>query len=82
MCNLGNHAISHNPNGLGFRASKFCISVVPINNLASIRLFNRSEITPRALAPGHCLRFLSNDIPVIFQVFINIHEYTNEMIFE
>ena len=71
--------------GTFLRPIAFGILMVPMNNLASIRHCHRVEvghIIPRVLVPGHLLLFiLSNDFPVIFRVFINIHEYANEMIF-
>ena len=56
-----------------------------MNNLASFEIIigvkGRFHY-PWVPLPGHCLHFLlSNDFPVIFQVYMNIHDYANEIIF-
>ena len=65
---------------LFFRKIFFCISVVPMNYLVSTRNCHRDERT-WVLVSGHYIFLLSNDFPVNFQVFINIHEYAKKIIY-
>ena len=56
-----------------------------MHNLASIRNCHRGERYD-LLPPGSFFLvityfLLSNDFPVIFQVYMNIHDYANEIIF-
>ena len=76
----GNQPISHNRYGFIFRIIFFCISVVPMNYLVSTRNCHRDERT-WVLVSGQYIFLLSNDFPVNFQVFINIHEYANKIIY-
>ena len=53
-----------------------------MNNLASIRNYHRGVryiYYHRGQFSRRCLLLFSNDFPVIFQVFINIHEHANEI---
>ena len=68
-----------------FENNIFCFAVVPMNNLASIRNWHRGERMV-LLSPGSYILviayfLLPNDFPVIFNFYMNIHDYANEIIF-
>ena len=81
----GNHAISHNLFGLMFENNRFCFAMVPMINLASIPNYHRGEryvlLSPGSYFLAIAYFLLSNDFPVIFQVYMNIHDYAKEKIF-
>ena len=79
-----NHVISHNLFGLMFGNNIFCFAVVPKNNLASNRNCHRGErkvlLSPWSYFLVIAYFLLFNDFPIIFQVYMNIHDYANEII--
>ena len=56
-----------------------------MNNVASIRNYHRGErkvlLSPGSFFLAIANFLLSNDFLVIFQVYMNIHDYANEIIF-
>ena len=77
MCCHGNHAISHNKNGFVIEEHIFFLHFSGL-----IEPFCINKNTPRGsieiqLPPPSSL---SNGFALLFSVFINIHEYANEII--
>lgn len=80
----GNYQISYNPNGLIFEASILaCLwSQLALWHPKETFIGTKGSSTITNVPLLVIAYFLlSNDFPVIFQVFLNVHEYENEIIY-
>ena len=78
----GNHVISHNLFGLMFENNIFLLCGGPNEQFGIIVKIVIGVRGRFCYALGLTSWSFSNDFPVIFQVYMNIHDYANEIIFK